>query len=368
MRSEARFVVDTHTHITTLYQPEGHKGLLPPDKVKGWSGLGPPVQKFDNSPLCLYDMERYGIDMCLLKPSVVNTTNEAQAALVDKYPDKFRAFCSNQTQLMKIAKGEAEWNLDDAADEVDKALQTGKFIGIGEFVPRDPDFDRMYTMKERLDEYRVFAELARKYDVTLDYHDFIFDFEFDHLKLLNRLAREYRDVRIIFCHAGYSIGAHHRGAAIIKETCEIAAMNRNIYLETGNWVTDFFKIPLSDPNIGPTRLIWGGDYGHVPQYIVTNPEGDPPSYANMINSWPNVPYYHIDWWGWAIEQIRGLKKLVTQDVINLIMGGNAAKIFKLPVPYERMFLSGRPDVFGIYWDESVPYIPDEQIINKDEYE
>ncbi len=54
-------------------------------------------------------------------------------------------------------------------------------------------------------------------------------------------------------------------------------------------------------------------------------------------------------------------------MINLIMGGNAAKIFKLPVPYERMFLSGRPDVFGIYWDESVSYIPDEQIINKDGY-
>ena len=69
-----------------------------------------------------------------------------------------------------------------------------------------------------------------------------------------------------------------------------------------------------------------------------------------------------------MHQIRKLKEWVTQDEINLILGGNAAKIFKLPVPYERMFLSGRPDVFGIYWDESVPYIPDEQIINKDKYD
>jgi hypothetical protein len=269
---------------------------------------------------------------------------------------------------MKMHKGEAQWNLDDAADEVEKALQTGNFIGIGEFVPKNPDHDHEYTMKERLDEYRVFCELARKYDVTIDYHDFIFDYPFDHIKLLNRIAGEFRDVRIIYCHSGYSIGYHHEGVQAIKEACQMAAMNRNIYLETGNWVTEFFKIPLNDPNIGPTRLIWGGDYGHVPQYIVTNPSGDPPSYSNVISIWPNVPYYQIDWWGWAIEQIRGLKKEVTQDVINLIMGGNAAKIFKLPVPYERMFLSGRPDVFGIYWDESVPYIPDEQIINKDEYE
>jgi len=33
----------------------------------------------------------------------------------------------------------------------------------------------------------------------------------------------------------------------------------------------------------------------------------------------------------------------------------------LPVPHERMFLSGRPDVFGIHWEESVPYIPREQV-------
>lgn len=368
MRSEARFVVDTHAHITTIYQPEGEKSLLPPERVKGWSGLGEMVQHLDNSPLCIWDMDRYGVDMCLLKPSMPGTTNEGQAELVAKHPDKFRAFCSNQTQLMKMKKGEAKWNLDDAADEVDKALQTGNFIGIGEFVPKNPDPEHEYTMKERLDEYRVFCELARKYDVTIDYHDFVYDYPFDHIKLLNRIAREFRDVRIVYCHSGYSIGYHHKGEQAIKEACQVAAMNRNIYLETGNWVTDFFKIPLSDPNIGPTRLIWGGDYGHVPQYIVTNPGGDPPSYANVISHWPNVPYYQIDWWGWAIEQIRGLKKEVTQDVINLIMGGNAAKIFKLPVPYERMFLSGRPDVFGMYWDESVPYIPDEQIINKDEYE
>ena len=100
MRSPARFIVDTHAHITTLYQPKGQKGIMPPEKVKEWTVnevMGRRIvemEPFDNSPLCLYDMERYGIDMCLLKPSVIGTTNEAQATLVEKYPDKFRAFCS----------------------------------------------------------------------------------------------------------------------------------------------------------------------------------------------------------------------------------------------------------------------------------
>ncbi|MBW2031089.1 MAG: amidohydrolase [Deltaproteobacteria bacterium] len=368
MKYEARFVVDTHTHITTLYQPKGQKGLLPPDKIKDWRGLGQLVQTFDNSPLCLYDMDRYGIDMCLLKPSMPGTTNEMQAALVDKYPDKFRAFCADQTLKLKVAQGEAKWTLDDAADEVEKALQTDKFIGIGEFVPKDPDPEKNYTFKERLIEYRTFAELARKYGVTLDFHDFVPVYEWDAYHLLRRVAREYPDVNIIFCHSGYSIGAYVYGEEIIKKACGLAGMCPNVYLETGNWPAEYYPIALNDPNVGPTRLIWGGDYGHVPQYIMPNPGGNPPSYASVIRKFPSVPYYQIDWWGWAMHQIRKVKEWVTQDEINLILGGNAAKIFKLPVPYERMFMAGRPDIFGIHWDESIPYIPDEQVINKDEYE
>jgi len=342
--------------------------MLPPDKIKNWYGLGVLVQVFDNSPLCIYDMERYGIDMCLLKPSQPGTTNEMQAALVDKHPDKFRAFCADQNLRTKVARGEAKWTLDDAADEVEKALQTGKFIGIGEFVPMDRDPKKEYTFKERLNEYRAFMELAQKYDVTIDFHDFSHGFEWDPYQLLRRIAREYPDVNIVFCHSGYSIGGYTYGEEVIKKACNIAGSSNNIYLETGNWPAEYFRIALEDPNVGPARLIWGGDYGNVPQYIMANPGGNPPSYASVIRKFPGVPYYQIDWWGWALHQIRKLKEWVTQDEINLILGGNAAKIFKLPVPYERMFLSGRPDVFGIYWDETVPYIPDEQIINKDKYD
>jgi hypothetical protein len=57
---------------------------------------------------------------------------------------------------------------------------------------------------------------------------------------------------------------------------------------------------------------------------------------------------------------------VGQDEINLVLGGNAAKIFKLPVPFERMFLCGRPDINGIYWKETIPYIPIEQVMYPDD--
>ena len=359
MRYEARFVVETHAHITTLHKP----------KVAGGSPIpGAPeegeVETFDNSALCLYDMERYGVDMCLLKPAVTGTTNEMQAALVDKYPDKFRAFCSDQTLKIKCARGEAEWSLDAAAEEVEAALKTGKFIGIGEFVPRNWDPKKVYAFKERLDEYRTFAELAQKYGATLDFHDFAWGFEWDCYQLLVRIAMEYPDVPIVFCHAGHSIGDYVMGAHVIRKACVVAGRTNNIYLETGTWPAEYFEIALKDPNVGVIQLIWGGDYGQCPQYITTHPGQVPSSYSTMMKRWP-WPNYQSDWWGWSLHQINKIRDWVTQDEINLILGGNAARIFKLPVPFERMFLSGRPDLWGIHWEKSVPFIPKNQVINPD---
>ena len=363
MHYEARLVIETHAHITTLYKPAGPKSMELLEKGD-WTGLNGEVEPYENTGICFYDMERYGVDMCLLKPSMIGTTNEAQAALVDKYPDKFRAFCADQTLKLKVWRGEAKWTLDAAAEEVDKALKTGKFIGIGEFVPRNPDRTRIYTFEERLNDYRTFAELARKYGVTIDFHDFG-GFEWDPYQLIARIAMEFPEVPIVFCHSGYSIGGYVRGSDVIRKACAVAGRGSNIYLETGNWPAEYFEIALKDPNVGPTQLIWGGDYGQVPQYIVARPGSDPPCFASVFKRWPSVPYYHIDWWGWALHQIHKIKDWVSQDEINLILGGNAAKIFKLPVPYERMFLSGRPDIWGIGWEKSVPYIPKEQIINPD---
>ena len=87
MRAAGRFVVDTHGHITTLYKP------APGREAEGeWDGLSGEVEPCVNTDLTFYDMERYGIDMLLLKPSMVGTSNESQAKLVAKYPDTIPRF------------------------------------------------------------------------------------------------------------------------------------------------------------------------------------------------------------------------------------------------------------------------------------
>jgi hypothetical protein len=73
MRAAGRFVVDTHGHITTLYQPA--------TAVEGeWDGLSGEVEPYDNSALTLYDMDRYGVDMLLLKPSMVGAGEAGRRA------------------------------------------------------------------------------------------------------------------------------------------------------------------------------------------------------------------------------------------------------------------------------------------------
>lgn len=357
MRAAGRFVVETHGHITTLYKPKGKAG-------DDWEGLphGPgdgEVEVYDNSGLALYDMDRYGVDMVLLKPSVPGTTNEFQAGLVKKYPDKFRAFCADQTLRLKIARGEATWSLQAAAEEVEAALKTGNFIGIGEFVPKDLDPRRIYTFEERLKEYRVFMELARTYGVSVDFHDTTMNYEWDPWALLSRISAEFPDVPIVFCHSGYSIGAYATGSTIVRKACAVAGRAvgrgaRNIHLECGNWPAEYFKYALQDPNVGAQQLLWGSDYGHVPQYIVMNPGGDPPSYITSMRYWPKVPTYQADFWSWELHQIDKLRDWISPDAINLILGGNAVRLWDLPVPHTRMFMSGRPDVWGVEWRDSVP--------------
>jgi predicted TIM-barrel fold metal-dependent hydrolase len=329
------------------------------------------VEIFDNSPLTLYDMEIYGVDMMVLMPSMVGTTNESQVKLCEKHPAKFRTFVSEQQLKIKVNTGEAKWTIEAALEEIETALKKWDkwVVGIGEFVPRDWNPKKVYTFRERLDEYRLTLDLARKYGKAICFHDFTWEYEWDPWKLLLRVAKEYPDVPIIVNHAGHSIGAYPRQDFYVRRAAEIAGYplirEGNVFLEIGTLPAEYQRILVEDPNVGPTKLLWGSDYGHVPQYNLKTPDKDPKAFSSSIRKWMPVPPYQTDWWGWMSYEINKLKQWVGQDEINLILGGNAAKIYKLPVPYERMFLCGRPDIFGIGWEESIPYIPREQVIYPD---
>ena len=377
MSKMGRFVVETHGHITTLYDS------VDPVTDEYWTGLpmapgSGEVEAVDNSGLTLWDMECYGVDMVLLYPSMIGTTNEGQLKLCEAYPDKFRAFCCDGGTRLEAHRGGKPWTLERAAAEVEACLKTGKYIGIGEHNPRDYSRTTPYTFEERFNEHRIFFELARKYDVPIAIHDVVGGggFQFDAWVLLGQLINTYPDVKVVINHGGHSIGAYIYDDSIVRKCLSIAGRARilaggvpNVYLEIGTWTADMMRLAMDDPNVGPTQLLWGGDYGNVPQYLTTDERRDgkmPASFCTSMKRWRPVPDYHTDWWGWQVHEINKLKSWYSQDEINLIVGGNAAKLFRLPVPYERMFISGRPDIFGIHYEKSNPYIPIEQVMYPDD--
>jgi hypothetical protein len=48
-----------------------------------------------------------------------------------------------------------------------------------------------------------------------------------------------------------------------------------------------------------------------------------------------IVHYQVDYWGWSLRELGGVR--LSQDDMNLILGGNAARIFKLDVPHTRLF-------------------------------
>ena len=363
MPKMGRFVVETHGHITTLYQsakpndPNWRGGAMAP-------GTGE-VEPVDNSAMTLWDMDAYGVDMVLLYPSMTGTTNEAQLKLCETYPDKFRAFCCDGGTRLEAQRGGKPWTLERAVEEVEACLKTGKYIGIGEHNPRDFT-NQFYTAEQRFYEHVPFFELARKYDVPIAIHDVVGEgvWLFDPWALLMKLIGAYPDVKVVINHGGHSIGAYIFDDSIIRKALACCGRSENVFLEIGTWTAEMMQLAMEDPNVGPTQLLWGSDYGHVPQYLTQDVRRNgkmPASFCTSMKRWTPVPAYQTDWWGWGVTQITKLKEWYSQDEINLVLGGNAARLFKLPVPFERMFLSGRPDINGVNWEKTVPYVPVEQV-------
>lgn len=336
-----RFIVDTHVHAQRFAAgPEFAKlklasgGARYDDLAQVMRLLTP----YDNSARLLYDMECYEVDMCVLLPAF-GMTNELNVQLVERHPDKFVAVCAPVKTAQKAIRGEQPWSAEAAARELDELLSTGKFVGLGEGMPGDSARRKTIGQTERMDQMRPIMEVARKHKTVARMHTgtvmgyplgYHFWPETLHPLWAHDLAIEYPDVPLVLDHGGLQGWWSER---FIEEALNVAASHDNVYLETGLWWSDLYTKALLDPNVGPEKLLWGCDWGaSIPFHAQYG--NKPPAYAVQMRNRPLVTH-QIDVWGWSLKQL--LRLDIVQDDLNLILGGNAARLYKLPVPHKRLF-------------------------------
>ena len=337
------FVVDTHVHA------QRHAFQLQSRNVDSeFSELGMgmhSVNTYSNADRLLYHMDRYGVDVCVIMPAFA-MTNEIDKEIVKKHPDRFVALVWDVETKRNATEGKAPWTLKGALEEVERELDTGMYVGIGEGIPGRGGRDK--TWSERFEEICQFMELARKYKVIVTYHSGFptgyaggqglasvqGHYENDHANpfLVGEVAAAYPDVNIILEHAGIE-GTGYR-TDIYEQCLAVARSHHNVYLECGQWWAELYEKPLKDPNLGCERLVWGTDWGAASTPQSWMPGCVPETFCDQnINI--GLPAHQIDIFGWALREVGRLN--IPQDDLNMILGGNACRIMNIKTPYTRLF-------------------------------
>jgi Amidohydrolase len=353
-----RFVVDTHVHAQrfaagkAVAEPEGdHSGGAPnrvPSGGSRWGTLGKTMsglEPYDNTARLEYDMECYGVDMCVLLPAF-GMTDELDLEIVERSPDRYVAACGATDYIRRCRTGEEEWSIDGVCAELDRLLATGRFVAIGESLPYMPATSwgspRPVGQAEAIENVLRIVEVAQRHGVAARMHTgapmgYAMAYSYGFIGPVNwnplwmhDVATAFPDVPIVFDHGGMQAHWYER---FYDEVVHVLAAHDNVYAETGLWWRELYEKPLTDPNIGPSKLLWGTDWGASMQ-IYSQPGRQPPSYAVQLRG-EGPPAYQVDYWGWSLRELSGIR--LSQDDMNLIVGGNAARVFGLDVPHTRLF-------------------------------
>ena len=169
--ARGRFTIDTHVHVQRHAVKFKERGIKPDYRsLAKEMRISKEVTVYDNSPRLLYDMERYGVDMCVIMPAF-GMKDEINGELVEKYPDKFVAMCNATEYVLSVRRGEGDWDIKKYTSELDRLLSSGLFkAGIGEGITMNPRLKKPYTWEERFEEICQVMEVARKHKVPVSYH------------------------------------------------------------------------------------------------------------------------------------------------------------------------------------------------------
>ena len=202
---------------------------------------------------------------------------------------------------------------------------------------------------DRFKEWCAIAELCTHYDVPVYFHDYSHICMEEPLTMIANVLQKYPGFKVIIAHGGGQTEDD------IKSACYLAGLFEHVYLETGYWRAEYYEYALKNYQIGASKLLWGGgDTGSRIWYPQATRPGLKRTEPTFIwynrNNWAlgdREVCYQPDYYGWSTHQIHRLKdmELCTQDEINLIIGGNAARLYKIKLDPRYTFCYNRPDLF-----------------------
>ncbi len=335
-----RFVVDGHIHC-------GKKDAA--SEKSNIQGIMAEVESADNSAQALYDMDAYSIDMGILLPSFLGTHAEEYAEMARNHRDRFRTCALDTETRLACAHGQ-EWKMSDSLKELDGYFTSDReiYCGIGEFPPGNMTLTRQRPSRnQRFKEWCAIAEFCIHWDIPCYIHEMSpYNME-EPLSMLAEVLRKYPEFKVIVAHGGGYKGY------MIEKCCQFAADFEHVYLETGYWKAEYYEYGLRNPDVTAAKLLWGGgDTGSHLWYPQINPGAvltETNRIYNLRNNWiwngQREVDYQPNYYGWTCHQIHRLldMNMCTQDEIDLMVGGNAVRLYKLPVPAEVTFMAGRPD-------------------------
>lgn len=344
-----RFVVDSHVHAqrfaagAALAEREQEQETGQRREWEALSGSMGGLIPYDNTARLEYDMNCYRVDMCVLLPAF-GMTDELNREIVERSPERYVAFCGATDFQARVRDGEEPWTIEGLCAALDEELSTGAYVGIGEgmhAVPQPVDPRKPPAMETVIGNMLAIMEVAQRHGVAVGHHtgapmgyDLPYSTNFQGASNYNPLwahdlASAFPDVPLILEHGGIQGWWSER---IWEDCLHVAAGHDNVYLECGLWWTELFDKPLADPNIGPEKLMWGTDWG-ASMGFHSQPGRYPPSYPVQVRS-EGIVRHQVDYWGWSLREMLRLR--IPQDDMNLIVGGNAARVFGLELPHRRL--------------------------------
>ena len=311
----SRFVVDAHVH-SLRFRP----GLLKAGEEWSYRSLEQKIytsQPFDNTPQLLRDMAKHGVDFCLIS-SAFNMRNDMILEQVKQHPQRFRGLCNCAEMLRRVQAGEGEFDIQQAADEIDGWLAHAEFAGIGEayLFPSHSDFR---PLDQCLEDTCRFMEVARKHKKPILFHTGFIRYPTVRLRLvdpiwIDDLACIFPDVPIVIGHMGVQAGWYR---TFPENALMVAARHPQVYLETSQAPSDLIERAYLDPHIGPSKIMFGSDYGASISYARV---GDT---TMAVTATP--PTYLPDHFAWNLKQVMDIR--MTEDERDLVLGLNAARVF-----------------------------------------